>query len=115
MSVLHTERICIYDNRAVYEAKRAGRYVYCGRGQRNLGDWGNRYSHLKSSVPGVVHVKTREEAVANHRKEVLDDELLVARIREELKGKVLGCFCPLGVKGGCHADTLVAIANGELG
>ena len=34
-----------------------------------------------------------------------------AKVRQELRGWNLGCWCPLD--GACHADTLLAIANGR--
>jgi len=55
---------------------------------------------------------TREEVIALHRQWVLRRPELVAAIKRELRGKVLGCHCKPKA---CHGDTLAAIANGELG
>jgi hypothetical protein len=97
---------------AYYHARKAGTYVYIGRHPHSLGPWGNKYTHvLKTAVPGVVRVKNREEAVRRHREDMLADPVMMKKIREELKDKVLGCWChPLS----CHGQTYAAIANGEL-
>lgn len=109
-----TEVICVRSARDVRRAMAMDRYVYVGREPGSIGAWGNRYSHLASSVPGVVMVKTRKEAVEQHRKEVLDDEELVKRIRSELKGKVLGCWCGAREDRMCHAYTLADVADGRI-
>lgn len=86
---------------------------------------------------------SREDAVRMHRELVLDGETwwgpegdrhrftadpdhrgplhvpTVEVIRRELAGRDLMCWCPLreadGLPVPCHADTLIAIALGELG
>lgn len=51
---------------------------------------------------------TRDEVCDRHEALVRADPKLMAKIKRELKGKVLGCYCaPLR----CHGDTLVTIAN----
>ena len=106
-----TTVVNVRDKAAVAAAVRAGVYVYVGRTPGGTGEWGNRYSHLPTNVPGTVPVETREEAIRQHRKEVLDDEERVRRIRRELRGKVLGCWC---APYPCHAQTLADIADGLL-
>ena len=112
-----TTVIHVANHRAKAAAMKAGTYVYVGRlpatadRPPQIGTWGNRYSHLPSHVEGTVRVRTREEAISRHREEVLADPELVEKIRTELKDKVLGCWCkPFA----CHAETLAAIANGNL-
>ncbi len=75
--------------------------VYIGRmSNSDPGEWGNRY------VVGVDG--TREECVLKHRRDVMKNPAFIRKIRKELKGLVLGCFCaPLA----CHGDTLAKIAN----
>lgn len=52
---------------------------------------------------------TREEVVKKFRVYLLSNAQLLARIRLELRGKILGCHCkPLA----CHAEVLAEIANG---
>jgi hypothetical protein len=59
----------------------------------------------------LVNVATREEAVRRHREDTLSDPDLCERIRRELHGKVLVCWCkPLA----CHGDTLAEIADMDL-
>lgn len=73
--------------------------VYIGR----PGPFGNPF-HLTES-------RSRTEAIELYKGWVLAQPDLVRRIRKELKGKTLGCFCkPLA----CHGDILVEIAEGRL-
>jgi hypothetical protein len=79
--------------------------VYVGRGSR----WGNpdRVGH-----PGVPD---RATAVERFRWRALRDghfpyaTLSRQRIRADLRGKNLACWCPLDEP--CHADVLLEIAN----
>ena len=65
--------------------------------------WGN-----KTKVgPG----DTNHFAVACFRDDLRADPELVARIKKELKGKNLACYCELSEE--CHADVLLALANGK--
>lgn len=71
------------------------------------GPWGNPFSHLEDSV-GTTKVATVEEAVARHRDWLVSQPELVAKVKEELRGKRLGCYCMLPP---CHAYTLAEVAN----
>jgi hypothetical protein len=51
---------------------------------------------------------TREEVVEKYAEWLLEQPELVAKAREELKGKVLGCWCAPKL---CHGDILAEIAN----
>lgn len=78
--------------------------VYVGRPSF----FGNPYSHLPGK--GEVHVATREDAIESHRRWLQRTPELVERIRKELHGKDLLCWCaPFA----CHADTLLRVAAGE--
>lgn len=100
------------NKRAVAEARRDGTFYYVGRNPEGVGDWGNRYSHKPSRVPGTVLVESREEAVIMHRADTLNDPELIRRIKSELKDRTLACWCdPLS----CHAHTYADIADGRLG
>lgn len=73
--------------------------VYVGRPTK----WGN---HLKIGTDG-----TREEVVEGYRQYLLTTKygrLLAAQAKQELKGKVLACWC---APEACHADVLAEIAN----
>lgn len=107
-----------YDERKAWEAKmmehprvwnrKDGRTpkgaIYVGRPT----PFGNRYSHVSSHIAGTVRVATREEAIARYRADLLASPELVARVKRELKGKHLVCWCaPLA----CHGTVLLEIAN----
>ena len=79
-------------------------YIYCGRGS----DYGNPFSHLGYSL-AKWKVASREQAINFHRDWVSVQPDLIARIRKELKGKVLGCYCK---PESCHCDTLAFVADG---
>lgn len=71
--------------------------------------WGNPFSHDPKSGASI-RVQTRSEAIKRHREWVLSDPELVERIRRELRGRVLSCWC---APRPCHGDTLAEIANSE--
>lgn len=77
--------------------------VYIGRPS----PFGNPYSHLKESA-AKFKVATREQAIKMFEKYLLDRPELVERVKRELVGKTLGCYCaPLP----CHGDVLARVAN----
>jgi hypothetical protein len=53
----------------------------------------------------------RLEAVHRFRDDLIAGRLgiTVDQVREELRGRDLACYCPLGEP--CHADVLIEIAN----
>jgi hypothetical protein len=63
--------------------------------------WGNPYP---------VDVHGRAEAVRLYQEHLLGDPGLIAAARAELAGRDLACWCTPGDT--CHADVLLAIANG---
>lgn len=65
--------------------------------------WGNRFV--------IGRDGTRKEVVLKYMKSVLSNKALVSRIRLELRGKVLGCWCHPEM---CHGDVLAMIADGLL-
>ena len=78
--------------------------VYIGR----PGPFGNPYTHLPSSIHGVEYVGTRAEAIQKFETWARSNPEFVARVKRELKGKVLGCFCKPQP---CHGDVLARIAE----
>ena len=56
-------------------------------------------------------IMTREQAVEMFRGALLEGRLqfTVADVKRDLRGRTLGCWCPLDVA--CHADVLLSIAN----
>lgn len=94
-----------------------GNTVYVGRPSA----WGNMYS------VGLVNCGCRSAGECNHNtfrfataREAVDQyrwmvcefwpEKTREKIRSELRGKNLACWCPLDQP--CHADVLLEIANG---
>lgn len=71
--------------------------VYVGRPNC----WGN--PHVGG--PGV----SRADAVKLYRRDVTMRAGTVGRIKDDLRGKNLACWCPLDQP--CHADVLLEIAN----
>lgn len=75
-------------------------------GLRDVG-FSNPFSH-KANSSAEIRVATRQEAIERYEAWVLTQPELLERIRRELKGKILGCWCsPLA----CHGEVLARIAN----
>lgn len=80
--------------------------VYIGRPSR----WGNPFTHKEGTL-AEFKVSSREEAVQKFEEWFSSQPELVAAAKQELKGKILGCWChPLS----CHGDVLSRIANEDL-
>lgn len=78
--------------------------VYVGRPS----PFGNPFSHLPDTT-AQWHVPTRDTAIDAFEAWVYTQPELIERIRRELYGKDLVCWC---APKRCHADVLLAIANG---
>ena len=78
--------------------------VYIGR----PGRWGNSFSH-KPWAKSEFKTASKAESLNKHRQWVLNNPELIKEIKQELAGKVLGCWCdnPLA----CHGLILWQIAN----
>jgi hypothetical protein len=90
--------------RLIVHCKKEPFDVYIGR----PGPWGNPFSHLPKTQ-AEFRVETREEAIACFEEWLrqLHPEL-IERAKQELRGKVLGCWCHPKA---CHGDVLARIAN----
>lgn len=82
------------------------------------GPWGNPFSiDAVAAETGLDRTSAQAEAVARHarwlRGEIEADRPAPAlsKIRQELAGKNLACWCREGTP--CHVDTLIALANGD--
>ena len=91
------------------------RYVYCGRpGKGLLGSWGNPHPIGFCAICHARH--DRETAIAAHRSDTLArwerDAAFRERLRRELRGKFLVCFCadPVRVVP-CHCDIYAELAE----
>ena len=82
----------------VVHCKRDKYDVYIGR----PGPWGNPFEIGKDG--------DREEVVEKYAEWLLAQPELVEKAKEELKGKVLGCWCAPKL---CHGNRLSQIANEE--
>jgi len=77
-------------------------------------DYGNAWTHKQSGL-AEFSVATPEEAVACFREYCETHPEVMARIKRELKGLTLGCWCKT-VKhpdAPCHGDVLLEIANAD--
>lgn len=78
---------------------------YIGRPSK----FGNPFSHRPGTL-AQFRVDTREEAIECYKNYIENTPWLLKAAKEELKGKILGCWCsPLP----CHGDVLLKIANEE--
>ena len=71
--------------------------------------WGNPFSH-KPKTRAKFQVETREDAITKFEQWVRSQPSMMAFIKQELRGKVLGCWC---VPQACHGEVLARIANGD--
>lgn len=80
----------------VVHCKREPYDVYIGR----PGPWGNPFEIGKHG--------NREEVVKKYKEWLMSKPKLIEKAKQELKGKVLGCWCSPKK---CHGDVLSEIAN----
>lgn len=78
--------------------------VYIGRPS----PFGNPFTHLTSGSWAQKVVASREEAVRSYEEWLLGQPELVEKVKAELKGKDLVCWC---APRSCHGDVLLRIAN----
>lgn len=76
--------------------------------------YGNPWTHKKSDL-AEFKTETAAEAIAKFREWLLDRPSVMARIRRELKGKTLACWCKTvgHPDTPCHGDVLAEIADSE--
>ena len=79
--------------------------VYVGRPS----DFGNPFSE-KPGILAKFRVKTRAIAIARYEEWLLSQPELVARVKKELRGKILSVSVLLK---DCHAEVLARIAESE--
>jgi hypothetical protein len=90
----------------VVHCKREPFDVYIGRGRGST--WGNPFTWKQDTL--AQFVVPQDEVLPRYQAWVLSQPALVARIKRELRGKRLGCWC---APKQCHGDILAAIANDE--
>jgi hypothetical protein len=90
---------------SVVHCKKRRYDVYIGRPS----PWGNPFSHKKDTL-AEFRVSSRTEAIRRYEEWLLAQPNMVLRVKNELKGKILGCWCaPLP----CHGEVLARIADEE--
>lgn len=88
---------------SVVHCKKERYDVYIGRPSK----WGNPFTHVSDrKTKAAFIVESREEAIRRYE-EYLFSSGLIADI-EELRGKVLACWCKPQV---CHGDVLARLLN----
>jgi len=80
--------------------------VYIGRPSK----WGNPFSHKEKGTKAKYKVATVEEAIKKYEEYILDTPELLKDI-EELRDKVLGCWCKFKPDNPCHGDVLIKLLN----
>lgn len=80
----------------VVHCKRSPHDVYIGRPSK----FGNPFVIGKDG--------SREQVIEKYRNWLMNQPALVEAAKQELKGKVLGCWCSPQA---CHGDVLAEIAN----
>ena len=80
----------------VVHCKRDEFDIYIGRPSK----WGNPFAVGKDG--------TREEVIKKYREWLFQQPELLKEAREELRNKILGCWC---APKACHGDVLLAVAN----
>lgn len=87
----------------VVHCKREPYDVYVGRPTI----YGNPFSHREGTA-AKFKVATREEAISRFEIWLRGQPGLVRLVQQELRGKVLGCWCKPEA---CHADVLARVAD----
>jgi len=82
----------------VVHCKRASYDIYIGRPTK----WGNPFV--------LTNESERDAVVEQYREWLATQPELIAAVRKELKGKILGCWC---APRSCHGDILVKVAEGR--
>ncbi len=74
--------------------------------------YGNPFSH-KPGTLAKYKVNTQLEAVEYYGEWLWQQDKLLKKIREELRGKILGCWCKSRrtPNAPCHGDVIVYVAN----
>lgn len=78
--------------------------VYIGRPSK----WGNPFTHKQGTLAEFIR-PTREDSIESYRKWLTEGKgQHLLKDLDELKGKILGCWCkPLS----CHGDVLAELVN----
>jgi len=98
----------------VVHCKREPFDIYIGRTGSGLGEWGNPFTWKQGTKAQFLVAKN--ECLPRYEDWVQSQPDLMERIKQQLAGKRLGCWCrpPAGFRGRllCHGQILAGIANG---
>lgn len=94
----------ISESPKVVHWKREAYDIYVGRPS----PYGNPFSH-KSWAIAKFRTKTAAESLLKYKEWVLAQPALIVKIKRELRGKILGCWCSNPEH--CHGWILLKIAN----
>ena len=90
--------------------------IYIGRPSK----WSNPYTHKDlEKTKAKYHVSSRKEAIENYESYLTESGLI--NDIEELRGKILGCWCCKNPSDGseknfvCHGQVLAKILNEGIG
>jgi len=92
------------------------RVVHCKRHPYNIyagrpSPFGNPFSHEVGTL-AQYRVGSREEAIERHAAWFLSNPALIERVKRELTGKVIGCWC---APKRCHCDVYARVCNEAAG
>lgn len=74
--------------------------------------WGNPFRLADFGSPQECVDRFRDWLLSDAPSEHEEDHAWMRQHIAELRGKSLGCYCPLDAP--CHADVLLKLANGRL-
>ena len=82
------------------------------------GRWGNPFK-VGDKPPFGSTPMTAEQAVKEYKRYLDANPQIVARVKRELRGRSLACWCPLTNPDGtpnphCHAELLLTISNYQI-
>ena len=92
------------------------RVVHCRRHPYNIyggrpGPFGNPFSH-KPDTCARYRVASLDEAIEKHETWFLSNPELIERVKREMTGKVIGCWCS---PNRCHCDIYSRVCNEAAG
>jgi hypothetical protein len=89
----------------VVDCKKSNYDIYIGRPSK----WSNPFDYRENTL-AKFKVETRKEAINKYEELIRSDPKKLQEIKEQLKGKILGCHCTPKF---CHGHVLAWIANFE--
>ena len=104
------QRVANLDKYVVHCRKKKAYDVYIGRKSKGAPKDVNDFSWGNPFVMRGNHASERKRVIQEYTKWLIAQPELVKRIRRELKGKTLACWC---APKDCHGHVLAWVANSE--